>query len=301
VRLVSVPALVLGPDNRVLGGLQPGDFRLFDHDRPQPFTLDAESTPASVVIAIQANADVREYLPFVTRVGSALEALLVGAGGEAAVLVYGDEVTLAKPFGSGDLSATIRGISSAGFHARAIDAAVRGLALLRQRPASRTRVLLLIGQASDAGSEYALDDLRRDAARDNVTVHALALPVAGKAFASETFSIHGLSSANILERGGFKASVDLTRLIPVLTRSAAAAQHDDPFSVLTAITGGTVLHFRKQTQLEDAIALVGVHLRSVYTLSFTPAGEPGYHTLRVETNVAGAKVYARTAYWLNGE
>ena len=72
----------------------------------------------------------------------------------------------------------------------------------------------------------------------------------------------------------------------------------DPFSVLAAATGGTVLHFRKQTQLEDAVSILGVELRSVYTLSFTPSGEPGYHTLRVETGIAGAKIHARPGYWL---
>jgi len=297
-RLVSVPTLVLGPDNRVLLNLQPGDFRLFEDDRPQAFQLDTSVTPLSVVVAIQANADVRDYLPFLTRVGSALDALLVGDGGESAVLVYGDEVTVAKPFGAGDAGTTFRQLSSHGFHARAIDAAVRGLAMLRQRPVSRTRVLLLIGQPADHGSEYSLDDLRRDASRENIVVHALALPEIGKSFVSDTFSLRGLSSSNILERGGFKAGADLTRLIPALNRMAADAAKSDPFSTLTAITGGTLLHFRKQAQLEDAIAIVGLELRSVHTLSFTPSGEPGYRALRVECTISGAKTHARPGYWL---
>ena len=66
----------------------------------------------------------------------------------------------------------------------------------------------------------------------------------------------------------------LSKLIPVLARTAAAAEGADPFSVLAAATGGTQLHFRTQSQLEDAIALIGVQLRSLYTLSFRP-GEGG--------------------------
>jgi VWFA-related protein len=298
VRLVTVPTLVLGPDNHVVPNLQPGDFRLFDQDRPQAFTVDTTVTPLSVVLAIQANHEIRDYLPFLAKVGSSLDALLVGETGESAVIVYADEVTLAKPFESGDLTATLRALVSGGVHARSIDAGVRALAMLRQRPATRTRVLLYIGQPADHGSDYTLDDLRRDAERDNITVHALALPEAGKSFVSETFSLKGLSSANVLERGGFKAGVDLTRLIPVLTRNAAAAGQVDPFSVLTQVTGGTLLHVRKQNQVEDAISIIGVELRSAYTLSFTPAGEPGYHTLRVESTIPRAKTHARPGYWL---
>ncbi|MBS1855446.1 MAG: hypothetical protein JST11_08785 [Acidobacteria bacterium] len=295
-RLVLVPTLVLGPDHRVLGGLQAADFRLFDRDQPRSFTLDSTAMPVSVVIAVQANPAVRDYLPFIAKVGSALDALLVGASGESAVLVYGDEVTLAKPFESGDLAATMRAVSPAGFHARAIDAGVRGLAMLRLRPGARARTLLFIGQPADDGSQYSLDDLRRDAERDNIVVHALSLPVAGKAFISDTFSLEGLSSRT--DRGGFKAGVDLSRLIPVLEHGAAAATKADPFGVLTAATGGTEFHFRKQAQLEDAIAIVGVELRSAYTLSFPPSGEPGYHAVRVETTVAGATTHARAGYWL---
>jgi len=51
----------------------------------------------------------------------------------------------------------------------------------------------------------------------------------------------------------------------VLTGATAVAANADVFSVLTAATGGTQLHFRKQNQLEDAIAIVGVELRSSYT------------------------------------
>jgi len=302
VRLVSVPALVTGADNRVIGGLRAQDFRVYDRDRPQDFKLDTAAAPVSVVIAAQASHDVRSYLPALGRVGSAIESLLVGETGECAVLAYGDEVELAKPFGSGDLAGTLRALPGGGFHARAIDAGVRALAMLRRRPSSRGHVLLYIGQPADHGSDYTLDALREDAWRDNVTVHALVLPLAGASFVSDTFSLKGLSSSNILERGGFKAGVDLTRLLPLLARSAAAAEGADPFSALAGVTGGTQFHVRGQQQMEDAVSVLGVALRSVYTLSFTPPpGEPGYHELRVETSAPGAKVHARPGYRMTAE
>ena len=44
--------------------------------------------------------------------------------------------------------------------------------------------------------------------------------------------------------------------------------------MLTAATGGTQLHFRKQSQLEDGIAAIGIELRSAYLLSYYP-NSPG--------------------------
>src|SRR5215471_13728007 len=297
VRLVSVSTLVLASDGRTLPNLQSDDFRLFDSGQPQTFTLDTAVSPVSVVIAVQANQDIRSYLPFIARTGSALDALLAGESGESAAIFYGDDVSVAKPFGSGELSTALRALAPKGSRAPAIDAGLRAIDLLRQRPPSRSRVLLFIGQPADHGSESHADDLRREAERENVTIHALALPEIGAAFVSDTFSLRGLSSQR--DRGGFRADVNLMRLIPVLNRAAAAVQKSDPFSLLTAATGGTQFHFRTQSQLEDAIAIVGIEVRAAYTLSFIPRGEPGYHAIRVESTIPGARIHARPGYWLS--
>jgi len=300
VRLVTVPTLVFSSESRILPDLQNTDFRVLDNGRVQTTTLNMSYTPVSVAIVIQVNQDVRDYVPFIARSGNAVDALLVGESGEAAVVTYGGEVTVVKPFDAGDLQSAFKSISAAGWPARMIDAGMRALTLLSARPSSRSRVLLFIGQPMDSGSESTLAALRDGAEKENVTVHTLALPELGKAFVSDTFSLQGLSSR--ADRGGFKAGADLAKLIPVLNRTASVATGFDPFSILTAATGGTQLHFRKQRQLEDAIADIGIQLRSAYLLSYYPnSQEFGYHTVKVEVDVPGAKVYSRPGYWLSAE
>ncbi len=296
VRLVTVPALVFSRESRLLPGLQLSDFRVLDNGRPQAITLETSSTPVSIAIAIQVSQDVRQYVPFIAKVGSALDALLVGASGESAAVTYGSEVAVVKPFDARDLQSTLRAISPAGKPARMLDAGMRAVTLLSQRPASRARVLLFIGQPMDSGSESTLASLQDSAEKANVAVYALTLPELGKAFVSDTFSLQGLSSRT--DRGGFKAGVDAARLTSVLNRRTSAVTAADPFSVLAAATGGTQFHFRKQRQLEDGIAAIGVELRSGYLLSYYPdSAEPGYHSVRVEVDVPGAKVFSRPGYW----
>jgi hypothetical protein len=56
---------------------------------------------------------------------------------------------------------------------------------------------------------------------------------------------------------------------------------------------------KAQTELENAIATIGVELRSVYLLSYSPSSiEGGYHTIKVEVNAPGATVHSRPGYWL---
>jgi VWFA-related protein len=297
VRLVTVPALVFSPDGRTVNGLTAVDFRLLDENRPQRITLDTQITPVSIAAVVQSNQDVRDYVPSIAKMGAVIDTLIAGEGGESALLTCNDDVSVAKPFDSGDLSAALKKLSPEGRSSHMLDAASRAIDLLAQRPASRIRVLLLIGQPMDSGSETKLDALREAVERENLTVFALALPMVGKAFVSDTFHLEGLSSRT--DRGGFRASTDAKHLIQVLDRASAAQQSTDPFSILTAATGGTQIHFRKQSELEGALAAVGLQVRSAYVLSFAPdSPTAGYHAIHVEVRTPGSKVFARPGYWL---
>jgi len=92
--------------------------------------------------------------------------------------------------------------------------------------------------------------------------------------------------------------VNLGALIAALSRSSNADAGTDPFSVLTAATGGTHVHIRKQREFEEAISAIGEELRSAYQLSFSPVdSQPGYHAIKVEVDVPGASLFSRPGYW----
>lgn len=293
VHLVTVPTLVLSERGRIIAGLNASDFQLFDNGLPENITLDSVSTPISVAVVVQASREVREYTTFISKVGSVIDALLVGEHGHAAVIAYNDDIAILKSFGGGSVQTTLRTIAPKGRNARLLDGVTRGVALLKDRPRSRARVLLLIGQPLDRGSDSALSAIEEQVWDENISVYALALPEAGKSFASDTFMVQGISGA---DRQSF-AGVSLQRLIPKLEHSADSAKHSDPFSVLTVETGGTELHFRKQNELEQAISIVGIELRSEYLLSYRPTSiEAGYHAIQVHVAIPGVKAYARPGY-----
>jgi hypothetical protein len=217
---------------------------------------------------------------------------MLGESSEVAVIAYRDDIAVVKPFETGEVQPTLRKISATGCDAHMLDAGWRGLTLLRQRPAGRARFLIFIGQPMDSGSEITLPFLKEAADKDNVTVFAITLPEFGKAFVSDNFSLEGG------ERGGFRASVNLGALITALSRSSKADDGADPFSVLTAATGGTQVHIRKQREFEEAISAIGEELRSAYQLSFSPgSSEPGYHVIKVEVNVPYGTLFSRPGYW----
>jgi VWFA-related protein len=173
VRLVAVPTLVYSHENKLIPGLKKADFRVLDNGVPQAVDLDIDAAPVSVVIAIQTNLDMRGPLRFIAKVGSVMEAHLVGATGRAAVICYGGNIKVLKPFGSGEVRAAFRSVSAKGSQTRTIDAGMEAIAMLKERPRTQARVLLFIGQEADRGSEAGWAALEEQADRENVSISAL--------------------------------------------------------------------------------------------------------------------------------
>lgn len=295
VRLVSVPTLVVSGEGRYIPGLPAAKFRLTDNGKPCAFTLDAEDVPVSIAVVVQVDQDVREYLPFLAKVGSLLDNSLAAAEGEDALITYNDEISVAKPFGKGDLQAAMEKLKPAGHEAHLVDAGLRGVEVLKERTGKRSRVLLFIGQPKESGSVAKMDVLTAEAEQESIQIYALTLPLFGKSFVSDSFRLEGLGSQQY--KGGYRASVELTKAVPALRRAAQANNGSDPFSFLTVASGGLQLHFRKQKQLEDAIIAMGDALRSRYFLSFTPdAQDSSFHSISVQVDVPGATVYSRPGY-----
>lgn len=276
-------------------GLSIADFRLTDNERTQAVTVDSDAVPISLVVAVQANQDVRDYLGFIAKTGALLDNSLAAATGETALIAYNDKLTVVKKFGGGDLQAAFRALSPSGDKARMIDAGIRGIELLKQRPRSRSRVLLFIGQPVENGSEGNFEMFEQMAEYENVQIYALTLPVLNKSFVSNSFRLQGFGSQ--WYKGGYEASINLTNAVPALRRATQASAHVDPFSLLTTATGGIQLHFRKQKQLENAIIGLGDALRSRYLLSYRPdRNDSGFHKIVVSVDVPDAVAYARPGY-----
>src|SRR5262245_47488668 len=95
---IIVPVTILDRDDKSVNGLEAKDFRLFDNKREQTFNLDISYVPISMVVAVQANADVEVVLPQIKKIGPLLEALVLGPQGEGAILAFDHRKRLLQDF-----------------------------------------------------------------------------------------------------------------------------------------------------------------------------------------------------------
>lgn len=156
--------------------------------------------------------------------------------------------------------------------------------MLAREAKDRRRVLLLICDGKDSGSETRLEDVVTDAQQQNVLIYAL------------TFSRY---ASPFTMRANELPPSDGLNLLAIFTEIGRAAKTSSADS-LAKYTGGRRASFLKQSGLEKALSDIADEVHSQYLLSFTaPAGSSGqFHPIAVSVpSRPDAVVRARPGYW----
>jgi VWFA-related protein len=285
VRLVIAPTSVTDQHGKFVNGLTEQDFTLYDNDVQQQIHEDADFLPISLAVAIQNNNAMEGVLPEIHQLGPLLGTLVVGEGGEAAVLTFNQKVELIQDF-TGDLGAltqALKHVDTLYSKSHLIDATLQAIRLLNARPPERRRILLLISETRDQGSESKLRDAVAEAEVNNILIYSL--------------NISRAHAAGQIFPGGL--SFDPVALIKEIYGGVKTLVIENPLSVLTRYTGGRQYGFFKQHAFEDAITKAGEEIHGQYLLSYTPSNiqEQGYHKIRVEMNRPEFTVRSRPGYY----
>jgi VWFA-related protein len=293
VNLVVVPTTVSDRAGKLVDGLDEADFLLFDNGRPQAVRMDHSDIaqmPISLVIAVQSNGMSVAALSKIRKVGSMVQPLITGERGEAAVLRFADEVELVQDFTpDGDrITKAFRQLRTAGAGARVLDALADAIERLKVRPESHRKVVLLICEARDRGSESKITESLQAAQRENITVYPLTFSNHLSPWVTrpqDAMPVVGGSGLNILG------------LISELAKAGTTNTGEE----LAQFTGGRHSSFLTSTRLEQELSRIGEELHSAYVLSFSPSGIDGAAAYRVvDVQVKGRpdlRIQARPGYW----
>jgi VWFA-related protein len=216
-----------------------------------------------------------------------IQPLITGERGAAAVLAVDDRVTAARDFTSNpsEITQAFQRLSpSRSRRTVLLDAVTRAVEMFRQRPATERRVLLLIGEAKDRGSESKLETVLAQLQRENIQVFS--------ATYSATRTQFTTSAADRPKPSGAESDIlaglsELVRLGQVNTAEA-----------LSLHTGGRKLSFATLHSLEEIVTRVGEQLHAEYLISFPATGPEGFHPLSLRLREPGKRTLAaRQGYW----
>jgi len=318
VALVSAPVVVIGAKGEPVLDLQQKDFHILDDGVDQKIeSFDLGGEQVSVVLVFETSSRIAPLLPAVQKSAIVFTQTVIGPSGEGAVLSYDDKVNTLLPFTTDNdkIEKTIANLAPGNSGARLYDALSSAVAMLRDRPSGQRRAIVVVGEASDSGSEQKLGRVLREAQLSNIVIYSVGLsptaaglrappsqvtPPTGTppgTFGGPSFPGTAQTPTSEQQYGG---NIDLLGLSEWAVRNVKAVVKDRPLEIAATATGGTYQPAFREAKLDGVIDAIGAELNSQYILSYHPTGadNPGYHTLKVTVNRSGVKVRTRPGYFL---
>jgi VWFA-related protein len=324
VTLVNTPVTVRDAKGQMVPNLDAKDFRVTDNGVAQKIThFDLGGDPISLVILVETSSRIEPLLPLVRKTGIVLTETVMGPNGEAAVLGFNDSVDKLQDFTANHdkVEATFSRLQQGTSGARLFDAMAIGLEMLSGRPLptadapGRRRVMLILSEAADSGSDTKLGEALRLAQLSNVTIYSVGLSTTRAELQAQprdrrpratppgTFGQPpqpGVPQTPTSEDARY-GSGDLMQAVVWAVQHVKDAVGGNPLELATAGTGGAHLATFKNRSLENAIDEIGGELHSQYSVTYTPTGtnDTGYHEIRVTVAKNGLKVRARPGYYVS--
>lgn len=313
VPLVLAPTTVTDSKGNYVDGLAAKDLILYDNNVPQAIQMDWTEYPISLVVAIQTSSNSGPVIDKLGGSGILFTQLLAASGGETAIVSFSDHIVVHQDFTSepDKVTHSLQMLRREGDGAHTLDALGAALSMLAKRAAQRRRIILMIAEKRDRGSEAAIGDIAERVQRLNATVYWLTFSPFLQPFTDKPKTMEDLKPeaerikvpqcaacpgpddrAAPLDLGPGGLSYALGELFRL--------KKPDISAIFPNATGGRTAGFLKKKALEDTIERIAEEVHRQYILSFVPAqSEPGeFHSLRVVVrNRPELQTRTRAGYW----
>lgn len=325
VALVTTPVTVRDARGDMVHNLEAKDFRITDRGIAQNIShFDLGGDPISLVILMETSSRIEPLFPEIRKTGILFTQTVMGPTGEAAVVGFNDSVDKLQDFTSNadQIENTIASLRTGTSGSKLFDAMAVAVEMLTSRPqataekAGRRRVMLVLSEAADDGSEKKLGEVLRQAQLANVTIYSAGLSTTRAEFQSNPKPPQrpnlpvgtvppppGVPATPTYEDNYRYGGADLMGVVIWAVQHIHDQVKGNPLEVAAAATGGANLSTFKDRSIENAIDEIGGELHSQYTISYTPTDPNiiGYHEIKVSVarnDAKNLKIRARPGYYL---
>lgn len=289
VNEVTAPVTVRDPKGEMVFDLKQDNFRVYDNGAEQKIDhFDVGGDPLSIVLVIESSSHIEPMFPSIKHAGIVFTETVMALTSEAAVISYDSTVDLHQKFTTDPDSVQYAvehlplGVSDAHLY----DAMAKGIAMLDERPAVRRRIMVVVGESQDTGSENRLGEVLRQAQLTNVTIYSIGLSTAMADLRKKPDHVNEYP--------------DLLALAVWLVKTGKNALTMNSLAVASEATGGLHVATIKDRSIEKAIDEIGGELHAQYTIGYRPHQEDpeGYHEIRVVVDRANVSVRTRPGYYV---
>ena len=318
VDFVTAPVTVRDPTGEIILNLAQSNFHVFDNGSEQKIEhFDLGGDALSVVLVVETSSHIEPMLPAIRKTGIIFTETVMALTSEAAVVGFDDEVTVLQTFTTDPdaVQSVVNRLPEGSSGVHVYDAMARGISLLQQRPAARRRILVVVGEAQDTGSENKLGEVLRQAELANVTIYSVGLSTTMADLRAKpaqyqppqlgppgTFPIptpNGQPQTPEVE-AQMQGNMNLGALAKWLVKTGMNAVGPNSLEVASKATGGLHVNTMKDHAFQKAMDEIGGELHAEYTLGYRPPGdEPsGFHEIKITVDRPGVTVRTRPGYYL---
>ncbi len=322
--LVNTPVTVRNDKGEMVNDLEKSDFRITDNGVPQLIThFNLGGDPISLVVVVERSSRIAPILPQIRKTGILISQTVVGLTGEGAVLGFDSNVDVFLNFtnSSDDMEKTMSDLKEGNEGAKLYDAMSKAVEILSAQPEAsltdlgKRRVMLVIAEAHDSGSEATLGEVLRRAQLANITIYSVGLSGAKADLTRKSEPIPAPSATpdGMIGMPGPPGTVqtpttqqneqgggNLLALAVWAVKHAKDKVTAHQLEIAALGTGGEYVSTWKNHSIERAIDEIGGELHSQYTISYLPHGDDadGYHEIQVTVDRKNLKVRARPGYYI---
>lgn len=321
VKVVTLPVAVSDHSNNLVLNLTQKDFQVFEDGKPQQIIrFDQGGDPLSIVLVLETSSRVAPLLPAVQKTGIIFTQMVMAATGEAAVIGYNDEVDILCPMTTDSDAAlkTIENVQPGLPGSRLYDALNRAEDILEREPSERRRVIVIVGEKNDKGSETKLGQVLRRAQLDNTSIYTIGLSSTAAEFRREperprpvetgppgTYPMNPPTGtmetpSTVEEQMGNEDSVSFLPLIAWMVQHGANAVGRNSLVLASTATGGLHEGTFKDNSIQRAMNAIGNDLHGDYLLAYRPPSNTayGYHNIEVRVTEPSLKIRTRPGYFI---
>jgi VWFA-related protein len=316
---VIAPVTVMDKRGRLVLDLEQKDFHVFDSGAEQKIVHgDMGGDPLAVALVIETSSHIEGMASVIRGMGSIFTETVMALNGEAAVITFDSSVEVRQPF-TMDHDAVQRAIAVVQFGApemRLHDAMAAGVDLLKAQPTTYRRVMLVVGESQDQGSDAKLRAVLRDAQLANITIYGIGvrstvadLRPTKRQTPAETSDASSsqpnvkpyIAPRGVAESAATQGSLDyMSVAIWLITRGINKIK-DHQLELAVAATGGVHYHARRDRTFRSALDQIGGELHARYIVGYALATKPadGFHTIEITVARPETTVRTRPGYFIS--
>jgi len=322
--LVNTPVTVRNAEGEMVHNLEVSDFRISDNGVEQKIThFNLGGDPISLAVVVETSSRIEALMPELRKTGILLTQAVAGPTGEIAIVGFNDSVDKLLDFtaNADKVEQTMARLEEGTSGSKLYDAMAVGVEMLSGRPEASAhdlghrRVMLVVAEAHDEGSEKKLGEVLREAQLQNITIYSVGLSNTRALLQKKaeykrppnpapdgTFGlppIPGTVQTPTTENERY-GNMDLMALAVWLVQHVKDKVTSHALEIATTATGGAHYATWKDRSIEKAMDEIGGELHSQYTLTYAPTGTTGegYHQITVNVDRTDLTVRARPGYYV---